>query len=125
MNFLTPARLMLAIVAVLGLCVMFGFFSVMRTLDAIEQPQLTLQREGSATRTIPMAVITLKPGTVIRRDDLGSGLWPASEVRGDMLLSEGVIVGKVVQKEINAATPIHAASLKRLGEYSKEYIGVP
>jgi Flp pilus assembly protein CpaB len=125
MRFLTPTRLLLTIVAALGLFVMLGFFSVMRTLDAIEQPQLTLQREGFATRTIPMAATTLKPGTVIRSDDLGSGLWPAREVRGDMLLSERVIVGKVVQKEIKAATPIHAGSLKRLGEYSKEYIGVP
>jgi Flp pilus assembly protein CpaB len=125
MKFLTPARVMLAVVAMLGVFVMLGFFSVMKTLDALEQPQLTRQREGLETRTIPMAVTTLKPGTVIRSDDLGSGLWPAREVRGDMLLSKGVIVGKVVQKEINAATPIHAASLKRLGEYSKEYVGVP
>ena len=125
MKFLTPTRLMLAIVAALGVFVMLGFFSVMRSLDAIEQPQLTLQREGFATRTIPMAVTTLKPGTVVRSDDLGNGPWPMREVRGDMLLSERVIVGKVVQKEIKAATPIHAASLKRLGEYSKEYIGVP
>ena len=125
MKVLTPARLMLAIVAALGCCVMLGFFSVKRTLDAIEQPQLTLVREGFATRTIPMAVTTLKPGAVIRKDDIGSGPWPMRDVRGDILLSERLIVGRVVQKEIKSATPIHAASLQRLGESSQEYLGVP
>ena len=46
MRFLTPTRVMLAIVAMLGIFVMLGFFSVMKTLDAIEQPKLTFQREG-------------------------------------------------------------------------------
>jgi len=125
MRILTPARAMLAIVAMLGVFVMFGFFSVMKTLDALEQPRLTLQREGLETRTIPMAVTTLKPGMVVRKDDIGKGPWPVREIRGDIILSERLIVGRVVQKEIESATPIHAASLKRMGEYSREYVGVP
>lgn len=125
MRILTPARAVLAIVAILGVFVMFGFFSVMKTLDALAQPQLTLQREGLETRTIPMAVTTLKPGMVVRKNDIGKGPWPVREIRGDVILSERLIVGRVVQKEIEPATPIHAASLKRRGEYSKEYVGVP
>tara|TARA_R110002072_G_scaffold13481_1_gene56803 strand:- start:283503 stop:283853 length:351 start_codon:yes stop_codon:yes gene_type:complete len=116
---------MLAVVAALGGCVMLGLFSVKRSLDAIEQPQLTSVREGFATRTIPMAASNLKPGTIIRKDDIGSGPWPMRDVRGDILLSERLIVGRVVQKEIKSATPIHAGSLVRPGEYSKEYVGVP
>ncbi|MGZ0171700.1 MAG: hypothetical protein ACKVHE_19325 [Planctomycetales bacterium] len=125
MRFLTPTRVMLAIVAMLGIFVMLGFFSVMKTLDAIEQPKLTFQREGFETRTIPIAVTTLKPRMVVRKDDLGKSRWPVREIRGDIILSERLIVGCVVQKEIASATPIHAASLKRLGEFSKEYVGVP
>lgn len=125
MRLLTPARAMLAIVAMLGVSVIFGFFSVMRTLDALEQPQLTLQREGLETRMIPMAVTALKPGMVVRKGDIGKGPWPVREIRGDVILSERLIVGRVVQKEIKSATPIHAASFKRRGDYSKEYVGVP
>ena len=125
MRFITPARLMLTIVAAIGVFVMFGFFSVMKSLDAIEQPQLTLQREGAETRAIPMAVTTLKPGMVIRKDDLGRGPWPRNEIRGDVLLSERHIVGRIVQKEIRAATPIQASMLNRQGDYSKDYVGVP
>ncbi len=125
MRLLTPARAMLAIVAMLGVFVMFGFFSVMKTLDALEQPQLTLQREGLETRTIPMAVTALKPGMVVRQGDIGKGPWPVREIRDDVILSERLIVGRVVQKEIEPATPIHAASLKRRGEHSKEYVDVP
>jgi Flp pilus assembly protein CpaB len=125
MRFLTPARVMLAVVAMLGVFVMLGFFSVMKTLDALEQPKLTLQSEGFETRTIPLAVTTLKPGMVVRSDDIGKGPWPVREIHGDIILSERLIVGRVVQKEIESATAIHAASLKRLGEYSKEYVGVP
>ena len=77
------------------------------------------------TRTIPMAVGDLKPGTVITSHDLGAGPWPENEIRGDVLLGAQVIVGRVVKEEIKAAYPIRASSLHRLGEYSKEYIGVP
>ena len=125
MRLLTPARIMLAIVAMLGIFVMLGFFSVMKTLDALEQPKLTLQREGFESRTIPMAVTTLKPGMVVRKGDIGKGPWPVREIRGDIILSARLIVGRVVQKEIKSATPIHAASLQRLGDNSKEYVGGP
>ena len=125
MRFLTPARVMLTIVAMLGVFVMLGFFSVMRSLDAIEQPQLTLQREGHETRTIPMAVTTLKPGMVVRKDDIGRGSWPAREISGDIILSERLIVGRVVEKEISSTTPIHATSLRKRDDHSKEHVGVP
>lgn len=77
------------------------------------------------SRVIPMAVTTLKPGMVIRADDIGAGPWPANEIRGDVLLADKYIVGRVVKNEIEAATPIHSTSLNRLGDYPREYIGVP
>jgi Flp pilus assembly protein CpaB len=77
------------------------------------------------TRTVPMAATDLKPGTVITTHDVGHGPWPANEINGDVLLGTPFIVGRVVKDEIKAAYPIRASSLYRLGEYSKEYIGVP
>ena len=79
----------------------------------------------NSPRVIPMAVTTLKPGMVIRSGDIGAGPWPQNEILGDVLLADKYIVGRVVKDEIEAATPIHSASLHRLGEYSKEYVGVP
>jgi len=57
--------LMDVVVAMPGVFVMFGFFLVLKTLDTLEQSQVTLQRGGLETRTIPMAVITLKPVMVV------------------------------------------------------------
>ena len=82
--------------------------------DAYSTVQLTLQRKGLVTRTIPMAVITLKRGMVVRKDDIGTGPWPVRELRDDIILSERLIVGRVVQKEIESATPIQAASLRNV-----------
>jgi Flp pilus assembly protein CpaB len=78
-----------------------------------------------STRTVPMMVANLKPGMVVSFHDLGMGPWPANEIAGDVLLGAQAIVGRVVKEEIKAATPIHASSLCRAGEYSKEYVGVP
>ncbi len=77
------------------------------------------------TRTVPMMVANLKPGMVVTIHDLGQGPWPANEIVGDILLGEQAIIGRVVRTEIKAAYPIRASSLYRLGEYSKEYVGVP
>ena len=106
--------LMDVVVAMSGVFVMSGFFQVLKTLDTLEQSQVTLQREGLEIRTIPMAVITLKPGMVVRKDDIGTGPWPVRELRDDIILSERLIVGRVVQKEIESATPIQAASLRNV-----------
>lgn len=124
MKFLTPAKLMALMMA--GL-VMVMFLTISKALLAINQtlPDLNLGREGRETRAVPMAVTNLKPGMVVRKDDIGMGSWPVREIRGDMLLSESVIVGRVVREEIEAAQPIYARSLLRLGEFSKEYMGVP
>lgn len=77
------------------------------------------------TRIVPMMAANLKPGMVVTIHDLAQGPWPANEIVGDVLLGPQSIIGRVVKKEIKAATPIHASSLYRTGEYSKEYIGVP
>lgn len=89
--------------------------------DAARQPP----QRRITTRTVPMLASDLKPGMVITTQDIGMGPWPANEIQGDVLLGTQFIVGRVVKKEIKSAYPIHASSLYRAGEYSKEYIGVP
>jgi hypothetical protein len=89
------------------------------------QTELPPPPRRNTTRVIPMAVTNLSPGMVIRSDDIGAGPWGASEIVGDVLLADKYIVGRVVKDEIKAATPIHSTSIHRLGEYPKEYVGVP
>jgi hypothetical protein len=45
--------LMDVVVAMPGVFVMFGFFLVLKTLDTLEQSQVTLQREGLETTNDP------------------------------------------------------------------------
>ncbi|NQV28095.1 MAG: hypothetical protein HQ518_27400 [Rhodopirellula sp.] len=62
MRILIPDRLMLAVVAALGVCVMLGFFSVKKSLDALEQPQLTRQREGFEIHTVHAVALKRSSG---------------------------------------------------------------
>lgn len=102
---------------------LFGVLFVGKYVLAVQAKEPTPRR--ITTRTIPMLATDLKPGMVITTHDLGMGPWPQHEIRGDILLGSSVIIGRVVKDELKAATPIHASSLYRLGEYSKEYIGIP
>ena len=65
-------------------------------------------------RDVPMAVIALSPGAIIRPDDLGMGKVHVSQLTATMLLSERVIVGKRVKTPINMAVPIRAEQLERI-----------
>ena len=65
-------------------------------------------------RDVPMAVVALPPGAIIRTDDLGMGKVVVSQLTPTVLLSERVIVGKRVKTPINAATPIRAEQLERI-----------
>lgn len=66
------------------------------------------------SRAIPMLAAPLEPGTVIRSEDVGLGLWPTDEIVGDILLSEKHIVGRIVVGTIEPATPIRARHLRRV-----------
>jgi len=93
---------MLVFVAMGGMIVLY----VVKTLTAREVPPPV-----NTTRVVPMLVGDLEPGTVITDKHLGRGPWPADEIRDDVLLSEGGIIGRVVKVPMEAATPIHGNDL--------------
>ena len=108
MKNLTPAKLvMLVFVAMGGMIVLY----VVKTLTAREVPPPV-----NTTRIVPMLVGDLEPGTVITDKHLGRGPWPSSDIKDDVLLSEGGIIGRVVKVPMEAATPIHGNSLYAHGE---------
>ena len=108
MKNLTPAKLvMLVFVAMAGMIVLY----VVKTLTAREIPPRV-----DTTRVIPMLVGDLEPGTVITDRHLGRGPWPGEDIKDDVLLSEGGIIGRVVKVPMEAATPIHGNDLYAHGE---------
>jgi len=121
MHELTPRKILIQATVCLGIVVSLYVFKQV----AINARAKTISSHRITTRMVPMLVANLKPGMVVTTHDLGQGPWPSNEIMGDVLLGPQVIVGRVVKKEIKAAYPIHASSLYRLGEYSKEYFGVP
>jgi pilus assembly protein CpaB len=68
------------------------------------------------TRTVPMLVGDVEVGTVLTADHIGMGPWPANEIKGDVLLGQSAIVGRVVRKSLKAAEPIHGSDLFPMNE---------
>lgn len=109
------SRVALAVVVAICVLVMFGFYSIVTTLDSLEQPVL-IEREGVVTRTVPVARTILKPGTVIRESDIEMVPWPVSELRGNVLQSDEPVIGRVVKNEIKASMPVPADALEERDE---------
>ncbi len=109
MNRLTPARVTMIMFGVVG-CLIAAYIA--KGLFAKEAPP---PPRRPATRNVPMAIGDLKPGTIITENHLGLGPFPASEVDSDMLLTNRVIVGRVVKTPIKAASPIRAEQLYEPG----------
>ncbi|MDA1165115.1 MAG: Flp pilus assembly protein CpaB [Planctomycetota bacterium] len=108
MRNLTPAKLVVMMVVAMGLLVAVY---VGKQLMAKEPPRVV-----DNTRTVPMAIADLAPGTVIKDEHIGMGRWPANEIVGDILLDKASIVGRVVRKPMTAAEPIHGNALFPMGE---------
>jgi len=104
---LTPAKLVVMIVMAMGLLIAVY---IGKQLMAKEPPPQT------ATRTVPMPVADLAPGTIITDEHIGMGPWPADDIEGDVLLGRSAISGRVVKKPLKAAEPIHGNALYPMGE---------
>ena len=75
------------------------------------------------TRTVPMALADLKPGTVIGPAHIGSGRIKMSELAPEMLLNEQGLLGRVVKKPIKAANPIFSSQLYLPNEHPPLPVG--
>jgi pilus assembly protein CpaB len=68
------------------------------------------------TRTVPMLVGDVEVGTVLTEHHIGMGPWPANDIKGDVLLGQATIIGRVVRKAMKAAEPIHGSDLFPMNE---------
>lgn len=109
MRNLTPAKVTILMLVVVALLV--TAYIGKRLIATEEKPP-----ERPQTRNVPMAVADLEPGTVITEAHIGQGPVRVDKLEPDMLLSNRVIIGRVVKERIPAATPIRASQLYRPGE---------
>ena len=108
MKRLTPATLTLVMFGILGLLVV-GY--VAKSLLAVPEKKVV-----AAVRDIPMAITDIAPGTILTDKHLGLGKIPVADLTREMLLTNRVIVGRVVKTPLKAAEPIKANQLFQHGE---------
>ncbi|MFQ5734279.1 MAG: Flp pilus assembly protein CpaB [Planctomycetaceae bacterium] len=117
MKMLTPARVTLLMLLVVG-----GLVAayVAKNLLAADSTPPKIE-----TRTVPMAVADLTPGTTVTEAHLGVGRMDVREFsrHPGMLLDNRAIVGRVVKEPVQAGTPILSSQLYQPGEQPPLSVG--
>lgn len=84
---------------------------VVKTLFANEEPPAVAE-----SRLIPMPTSDLEPGTLITEAHVGQAPIPREMLTPDTLISNRVVVGRVVKEKLKAAQPIRSNQLYQPGE---------
>ena len=97
--------------------VMFGILGLL-VVGYVAKSLLAVQEKKvvPAMRDIPMAITDIAPGTILTDKHLGMGKIPVADLSREMLLTNRVIVGRVVRTPLKAAEPIKANQLFQHGE---------
>lgn len=105
---ITPAKItVLMLVSVAGLIGLYVVKGLLRSEPKLERPQIV---------SLPLATAHLAPGTKITDTHIGLGPIAARELKGDMLRSARVIVGRVVKEAIEPGQPLRGSQLYEPGE---------
>lgn len=103
MKRLSPASLTMVMLGVVGLLVAMYFAkSMFATEEAVDPDPI---------RNIPMALTDLPIGTKITSEHIGTGRARSSTVTPETVISERILVGRIVKELISAAKPISSSSL--------------
>lgn len=98
-------------------------FTIVSTLAMGYLLKLAFGREPApepqrASRTLPMAVSGIEPGTVITRAHLGNGPWDRTQkLEPDTLTNIDTIVGRIAKAQIASATPLTGSMFYALGDF--------
>lgn len=88
---------------VVGLLVTMYFA---KSMFATEEPV-----DPDPIRNIPMALTDLPTGTKITSEHIGTGRARSSTVTPDTVISDRILIGRIVKEPISAAKPISSSSL--------------
>lgn len=110
---LTPWMLSLATFGMIALLVV-GYF--VKLAFSGPQPEEVARR---TTRTLPMALAEIPPGTVITRAHVGNGPWnlDTGELPPDTLTRVDSLIGRIAKVKIEAATPIQSSMFYPPGNF--------
>ncbi len=108
MKRITPAFVTLLMLVVVGLLI--GVY-IVKNLWAQEEVAPVAE-----TRLVPMPTSDLEPGTLITEAHLGRGPVPREMMTPDTLISNRVILGRIVKEKLKAARPIRSEQLYQAGD---------
>ncbi len=103
MRRLSPALLTMVMLGVVGLLVAMYFAKSMFAKEEIPDPD--------PIQNIPMALTDLAPGTKITKEHIGTGRARRSSVTRETVISDRILIGRIVKEKIAAATPILSSTL--------------
>lgn len=103
MRRLSPALLTMVMLGVVGLLVAMYFAKSMFATEEVPDPD--------PIQNIPMALTDLAPGTKITAEHVGTGRARTSAITPETVISDRILIGRIVREEIKAAKPILSSSL--------------
>jgi pilus assembly protein CpaB len=110
-SFLTPAKVTVGMLGVVGLLI--GGYFVKTMLARDERPA------APARETIPMAVTDIPAGTLITAAHIANGKAQPGQLaeHADIALHRDVVVNRIAKEPIKAAVPIRSTQLYLPGEF--------
>lgn len=108
MRRLSPALLTMVMLGVVGLLVAMYFAKSMFATEEAPDPD--------PIQNLPMALTDLAPGTRITAEHVGTGRARTSSVTPQTVISERILIGRIVKEPIKAAKPIDSSALYPPGE---------
>lgn len=108
---LTPWMLTVATFTIVSTLAMGYLLKLAFGRPIVEEPQRT-------TRTLPMALSDIEPGTVITRAHLGNGPWDRKlPLQPDTLTNLDSILNRIAKEKITAATPLRGSMFYSPGDF--------
>lgn len=107
---LTPWMLTVAAFAIIALLAVGFLLKKLWAQEVVEAP-------APESRTLPMALAELEPGTVITRAHIGNGPWlKASELAPDTFTTIEGVLGRIVKEQISPASPLRSSMFYAPGD---------
>ncbi len=108
---LTPWMLTVAAFAIICLLATLFVFKKLWATEVVEAPR-------PESRTLPMAITEIEPGTVITMKHIGNGrAEPGVKLATDTFLGIDSVVGRIAKERIPAAVPLQGSMFYPVGDH--------
>ncbi|MBL8818641.1 MAG: Flp pilus assembly protein CpaB [Planctomyces sp.] len=108
---LTPWMLTVAAFLMVAVLAVGFLFKKLTAREIVEAPRVE-------SRTLPMAITEIEPGTVITRAHVGRGPWKAdAELAPDTFVDLDGVIGRIAKEKITAAQPLRGSQFYAPGDH--------